>query len=116
MKTSERREKGTPMNTWKTANAVVRHLEATIPVYDVSEQGHSLYVSLVDGRAFIVDAPFEGDVRITPGVRTHEGGLQLLEDLDAELTDAGFDVRQVTCRRTTGVELRVRDVVDGWAW
>lgn len=52
------------MNTWRTANAVVRHLEATIPVYDVSEHG----------RSFIVDAPFEGDVRITPGVRTHEGG------------------------------------------
>ena len=62
------------MNTWKTANAVVRNLEATIPVY----------------------APFEGDVRITPGVRTHEGGLQLLEDLEAEL--------------------RVRDDVGGWAW
>lgn len=57
------------MNTWKTANAVVRHL--------------------VDGRSFIVVAPLEGDVRITPGVRTYEGGLQLLE---AELTDAGFDV------------------------
>ena len=79
-----------------TANAVVRHLEATIPVYDVSEQGYSLYVSLVDGRDFIVDAPFEGDVRITPGVRTYEGGRQLLEDL--------------------GVELRVRDDVGGWAW
>ena len=26
------------------------------------------------------NAPFEGDVRITPGVRTHEGGLQPLED------------------------------------
>lgn len=25
------------MNTWKTANAVVRHLEATIPVYDVRQ-------------------------------------------------------------------------------
>ena len=72
------------MNTWKTANAVVRRLEATIPVYDVSEHG----------RSFIVDAPLEGDVRITPGVRTYEGGLQLL---DAELTDAGFDV-------------------GGWAW
>ena len=101
------------MNTWKTANAIVRHLEATIPVYDVSERGYSLYVSLVDGRAFIVDAPFEGDVRITPGVRTREDGLQLLEDLDAELTDAGFDVRQVACHRTTGVELRVRDDVGG---
>lgn len=65
------------MNTWKTANAVVRHLEATIPVYDVA-------------------APFEGDVRITPGVRTCEGGLQPLEDLEAEL--------------------RVRDDVGGWAW
>ena len=42
-----------------------------------------------------VDAPLEGDVRITPGVRTHEGGLQLLEDLTAEL--------------------RVRDDVGGWA-
>ena len=104
------------MNTWKTANAVVRHLEAAIPVYDVSEHGYSLYVSLVDGRGFIVDAPLEGDVVIAPGVRTYEGGLQLLEDLDAELTDAGFDVRQVTCRRTHGVELRVRDDVGGWAW
>ena len=104
------------MNTWKVANAVVRHLEVTIPVYDVSEHGYSLYVSLVDGRDFIVDAPFEGDVRITPGVRTYEGGQRLLEDLEAELTDAGFDVRQVTCRQTTGVELRVRDDVGGWAW
>ena len=103
------------MNAWKTADAVVRSLEATIPVYDVSEQGYSLYVSLVDGRDFIVDAPSEGDVRITPGVRTHEGGRQLLEDLDAELTDAGFDVRQVACRRTLGVELRVRDDVGGRA-
>mgnify|MGYP000710122321 CR=1 FL=1 len=104
------------MSTWKVANAVVRHLEATIPVYDVSEQGYSLYVSLVDGRDFIVDAVYEGDVRITPGVRTYEDGLQLLEDLDAELTDVGFDVRQVTCRRTTGAELRVRDDAGGWAW
>lgn len=104
------------MNNWKTADAVVRRLEATIPVYDVSEQGHSLYVSLVDGRSFIVDAPFEGDVRITPGVRTYEGGRQLLEDLDVELTDAGYDVRQVTCRRTLATELRVRDDVGGWAW
>lgn len=104
------------MNTWKTANVIVRHLEATIPVYDVSEQGYSLYVSLVDGRYFIVDAPPEGDVRIAPGVRTYEDGLQLLEDLEAELTDAGFDVRQVTCRRTLGCELRVRDDVGGWAW
>lgn len=80
------------MNTWKVANAVVRHLEATTPVYGVSEHGYSL----VDGRSFIVDAPLEGDVRITPGVRTYEGGLQLLEDLE--------------------VELRVRDDVDGWAW
>lgn len=104
------------MNTWKTANAVVRHLEAAIPVYDVSEQGYSLYVSLVDGRSFIVDAPLEGDVRITPGVRTLEGGQRLLEDLEAELTDAGFDVRQVNCRRTLTTELRVRDDVGGWAW
>lgn len=104
------------MNNWKTADAVVRRLEATIPVYDVSEQGYSLYVSLVDGRDFIVDAPFEGDVRITPGVRTYEGALALLEDLEAELTAAGFDVRQVTCRRTLTTELRVRDDVGGWAW
>ena len=40
------------MNTWRTANAVVRHLGATNPV---SEQGYSLYV----------DAPLEGDVRRT---------------------------------------------------
>lgn len=100
------------MNTWKTANAVVRHLEAAIPVYGVYERGYSL----VDGRDFIVDAPFEGDVRITPSVRTYENGLQLLEDLDAELTDAGFDVRQVACHRTTSVELRVRDDVGGWDW
>lgn len=75
------------MTTWKTANAVVRHLEATTPVYDVFEHGYS----------FIVDAPFEGDVRITPGVRTYEGGLQLLEDLD------------------TRCEPRVRGDVGGWA-
>lgn len=99
------------MNTWETADAVVRHLEATIPVYDVSEQGYSLYVSLVDGRSFIVDAPLEGDVRITPGMRTDEGGLELLDDLEAELTDAGFDVR-----RTLATELRVCDDVGGWAW
>ena len=104
------------MHTWKVANAVVRHLEAAIPVYNVSEQGYSLYVSLVDGRAFIVDAPLEGDVRISPGVRTYEDGLRLLEDLDAVLTDAGFDVRQVACRRTLSVELRVRDDVGGWDW
>ena len=55
-------------------NTVVRHLEAATPVHDVSERGYSLYVSLVDGRSFIVDAPLEGDVRITPSVRTHEGG------------------------------------------
>lgn len=93
------------MTPWRTANAVVRHLEATIPVYDVSEQGYSLYVSLVDGRRFIVDAPLEGDVRIT-----FEGGLELLEDLEAALTDAGFDVR-----RTLATELRVRDDEGGWA-
>lgn len=57
------------MNTWKIADAVVRRLEATIPVYDVG---------------------------ITPGVRTYEGGLRPLEDLDAEL--------------------RVRDDVGGWDW
>ena len=104
------------MNTWKTANAVVRHLEATIPVYNVSEQGYSLCVSLVDGRDFFVDAPLEGDVRITPGVRIREGGQRLLDDLEAELTEAGFDVRQVRCSRTLCVELRVRDDVGGWAW
>ena len=104
------------MNNWKVADAVVRHLEAAIPVYNVSEQGYSLYVSLVDGRDFIVDAPFEGDVRITSGARTYEGARQFLEDLEAELTDAGFDVREVICRRTLGVELRVRNVEGGWAW
>ena len=67
-----------------TANAVVRHLEAAIPVYDVSEQGYSLHVNLVD-------APLEGDVRIT-----FDGSGGGLEDLEAEL--------------------RVRDDVGGWAW
>lgn len=104
------------MNTRKTADAVVRHLEAAIPVYDVSERGCSLCVSLVDGRDFVVDAPFEGDVRIAPAVRTYEGGRQLLEDLEVELADAGYDVRQVTCSRTLAAELRVRDDVGGWAW
>lgn len=103
------------MNAWKTANAVVRRLEAAIPVYDVSERGYSLCVGLVDGRSFIVDAPFEGDVGIAPGVRAYEGGLQLLEDLEAEIAAAGFDVRRVACRRTLASELRVRDDVDGWA-
>lgn len=41
------------------------------------------------------DAPLEGDVGIAPGVRACEGGLALLEDLEAEL--------------------RVRDDVGGWA-
>ena len=103
------------MNAWKTADAVVRRLEDTIPVYDVSEQGYSLYVGLVDGRDFIADAPFEGDVGITPGVRAYEGGRQLLEDLEVELADAGYDVRQATCRRILATELRVRDDVGGWA-
>ena len=104
------------MNTKITADAVVRHLEATIPVYDVSEHGYSTLVTLVDGRAFFVDAPFEGDVVIAPGVRALEGALALLEDLDAELTDAGFDVRQVVCRRTCRCELRVRTCEGGWDW
>lgn len=95
-----------------TKSTVVRHLERSTPVYCVSERGYSTLVSLADGRDFFVDAPFEGDVRITPGVRTYEGALELLEDLDAELTDAGFDVRQVACRRNCTAELRVRD---GWA-
>ena len=60
------------MNAWKTADAVVRRL--------------------VDGRDFIVDAPFEGDVAIAPGVRTYEDGLRLRDG-----------------------ELRVRDDVGGWA-
>lgn len=104
------------MNTKRTANAVVRHLERSIPVYHVSDHGYSTLVSLVDGRSLFVDAPFEGDVVIAPAVRTLEGALQLLEDLDAELTNAGFDVRQVTCRRTRLFELRVRDDVGGWDW
>ena len=104
------------MNTKRTADAVVRHLERSIPVYDVRELDYSTLVSLVDGRDFYVDAPFEGDVVIAPAVRTYEGGLALLRDLDAELTEAGFDVRQVVCRRTCTAELRVRDDVGGWAW
>ena len=60
------------MNTRKTADAVVRRLEAAIPVYDVSERGCSLCVGLVDGRDFIADAPFEGDVELR--VRDDVGG------------------------------------------
>lgn len=60
------------MNAWKTADAVVRRLEAAIPVYDVSEQGSGLYVSLVDGRDFIVDAPLEDDAELR--VRDDVGG------------------------------------------
>lgn len=33
-----------------------------------------------------------------------------------KVADAGFDVRLVDGRRTTGPELRVRDDVGGWAW
>lgn len=102
------------MNTKSTADAVVRRLERSIPVYCVSDHGYSTLVCLVDGRSFFVDAPFEGDVVIAPAVRTLEGALALLEDLDAELTEAGFDVRQVVCRRTCLLELRVRDDVGGW--
>lgn len=101
------------MNTWKTANAVVKALDSVV---DISEQGYSLYVGFADGRAVIVNAPFEGDVVIAPGVRTFEGGLQLLEELDTQLTAAGFDVRQVICRRTLTTELRVREDVGGWDW
>ena len=67
------------MNPWKT------------PVYDVSEHGCSLCV----GRGFVVDAPFEGDVGIAPGVRAREGGRRLPEG--------------------PGAELRVRDDAGGWA-
>lgn len=83
------------MNALKTADAVVRRLEAAIPVYDVPERGYSLYVGLVDGRSSIVDAPLEGDVGIAPCVRACEGGQRLLEGLEAEL--------------------RVRDDAGGWA-
>ena len=103
------------MNARKAADAVVRRLEAPIPAYDVSERGCSLCVGLVDGRDFVVEAPFEGDVAIAPGVRACEGRRRLLEDPDAELADAGFDVRRVARRRTLGVELRVRDDAGGWA-
>ena len=78
------------MNPWRTADAVV---------------------SLVDGRGVDEEAPFEGDVAIAPAVRTVEGALQPLEDIDAEPTEAGFDVR-----RTRLLELRVRDDVGGWDW
>ena len=89
-------------------NTVVRALEASVPVYRVSEHGYSTPVSLVDGRDFFVDAPFEGDVVTAPAVRTLEGVPALLEDLDA-----GFDVRQAVCSRTRRCELRVRDAEGG---
>lgn len=50
------------MTAWKTADAVVRRLEAAIPV----------------------DAPLGGDVGTAPGVRAFEGGRRLLEDPEAE--------------------------------
>ena len=40
----------------------------------------------------------------------------VVRHLEAELTDAGFDVRQVTSRRNLAIELRVRYDVGGWAW
>lgn len=39
----------------------------------------------------------------------------VVRHLEAELADAGSGVRQVTCRRTPAVELRVRDDVGGQA-
>ena len=69
------------MTTWKTANAVVRRLEAAIPV---SEQGCR----------FIVEAPLEGDVRITPCVRTYEGAQRLLAGWGltvTHITNLGLD-------------------------
>lgn len=48
------------MNTWKTANAIVRHLEATIPVYDVSEHGYSLCVSRILGAELRVRDDVDG--------------------------------------------------------
>lgn len=83
------------MNAWKTADAVVRCPEAAIPVHGVSERGYSLCVGLVDGRGFVVDAPFEGGVGLAPGVRACEGGQRPLEGLEAGL--------------------RVRDDAGGWA-
>lgn len=56
------------MNTWKTANAVVRHLEATIPVYDVSEQGYSPYVGLVDGRQVTCRRTLTPELRVRDDV------------------------------------------------
>lgn len=51
------------MNTWKTANAVVRHLEATVPICDVSEHGYSLYVRQVHCRRTL-----DAELRVRDGV------------------------------------------------
>ena len=59
------------MNAWRTADAVVRRLEATTPV---SERGRSL----------VVDAPLEGGVGLAPAVRAYEGGQRLLAGRRAE--------------------------------
>ena len=74
MKTSEREGEEPPMNARETADAVDHGLEAATPVYDVSERGCSLCVSLVDGRRFVVDAPLEGELAAEPRVRDDAGG------------------------------------------
>ena len=115
------------MNAGKVANAVVRRLEAATPVYDVSEHGYSPYVSLVDGRDLVVDAPFEGDARITPGVLEDleaalrvledlEAALRVLEDLEAELRVLEDLEAELRVLEDLEAELRVRDDVGGWAW
>ena len=80
------------MNARRTADAVVRRLEAAIPVCGVSERGCGLCVGPVDGRGFVVGAPLEGGVGIAPGVRACGGGPESPEGLAAELRvrdDAG---------------------------
>lgn len=73
------------MNARRTADAVVRRLEAAIPVCGVSERGCGLCVGPVDGRGFVVGAPLEGGVGIAPGVRACGGGPESPEGLAAEL-------------------------------
>ena len=89
--------------------AIVRALEASIPVYEVRENDYGAVVTLVDGRSFFVDRPFEGVVVIAPATGSYEGDLALMGALYAELSEGGFDARRVVCRELCVCELRVRE-------
>lgn len=89
--------------------AIIHAFEASIPVYEARENDYGVVVTLVDGRSFFVDRPFEGVVVIAPATGSYEGDLALLGALYAELADAGFDARRVVCREICVCEIRVRE-------